>query len=273
MMTPQQALLWQQILDFELDDPAADFKFSDRLARENGWKRDYSHRVIQEYKKFIFMCCVSADGVTPSDAVDQAWHLHLTFTRSYWINLCENTLGRQIHHNPTKGGQAEASRFDSYYTGSGKLYRDLFNMAPPADIWPNNHTRFTDINFRRVNVSRYWLLPKPHNMVQVSVLLMLMASVPLFVQASETVMALGIMVSVIAIVIFAVYKSGGINDKKNGADGNDGCSDDGGDSHHGGHHGHGGDNGGGHGGGDSGCSSGCSGCSSSGCSGCGGGGH
>jgi len=37
MLTAEQAVLWQKILDFQLDDPEAAFKFSERLARENGW--------------------------------------------------------------------------------------------------------------------------------------------------------------------------------------------------------------------------------------------
>ncbi|GAA4338966.1 hypothetical protein GCM10023149_49350 [Mucilaginibacter gynuensis] len=102
-MNATETSLWQKIQSFQLDQPDADFSFSARLARENGWTAAYTHRVINEYKKFIFLCCVSEQGVTPSDPVDQAWHLHLTVTRSYWIDLCRDTLGSEIHHNPTKG--------------------------------------------------------------------------------------------------------------------------------------------------------------------------
>src|SRR6478735_1062085 len=117
-MTPIENELWMRIEQFELDEPGVAFKFSDRLARENGWTKAYAKRVIKEYKKFIFLCCISTHGVTPSDPVDQAWHLHLTYTRSYWIDLCKNTLNREIHHNPTKGGQKEAEKFDGFYTSS-----------------------------------------------------------------------------------------------------------------------------------------------------------
>jgi hypothetical protein len=78
-MTKEEITLWQKIEAFRLDDPDAGFQFSARLAGENGWSLNYAHRVIEEYKKFIFMCCISPTGVTPSDPVDQAWHLHLTF--------------------------------------------------------------------------------------------------------------------------------------------------------------------------------------------------
>lgn len=117
-MTDKEMELFEKIQAFELDDNSASFKFSERLARENGWSKTYTHRVIDEYKKFIFLCCISDSGVTPSDPVDQAWHLHLTFTKSYWIDFCQNTLGQQIHHNPTKGGDNEREKFKNFYETS-----------------------------------------------------------------------------------------------------------------------------------------------------------
>jgi hypothetical protein len=259
-MTSQQAQLWQNIQNFQLDDPEVDFMFSERLSRENGWTKIYTERVIMEYKKFIFLCCISSDGVTPSDPVDQAWHLHLTYTQSYWIALCRNVLGQEIHHNPTRGGRAEAGKFNSYYTRTQQLYTQYFNTPPPDDIWRNNITRFTDINFQRVNMARYWLLRKPGNGSQVAILLMLIIVVGLFIQASETSIVIG-MIAIMIMVVIVVYRneSGGSGNNGSGADG---CSDGGG-VHHGGHSGHDGHSG------DSGCSSGCSGCSASGCSGCG----
>ena len=43
-----------------------------------------------------------------SEQVDAAWHLHLTYTRSYWDRFCKETLGQPLHHDPTRGGPAEA---------------------------------------------------------------------------------------------------------------------------------------------------------------------
>ena len=77
-MTDKEMELFEKIQAFELDDDSASFKLSERLARENGWNKTYTQRVIDEYKKFIFLCCITDTGVTPSDPVDQAWHLHLT---------------------------------------------------------------------------------------------------------------------------------------------------------------------------------------------------
>src|SRR5689334_22236102 len=115
-MNSTELNLWTKINDFRLDKPGDQFAFSNRVARENGWSKKYTLRVIDEYKKFIYLCCVSEDAVTPSDAVDQVWHLHLTYTKCYWIEFCQETLGKSIHHHPTKGGNEEAKKFNDYYS-------------------------------------------------------------------------------------------------------------------------------------------------------------
>jgi hypothetical protein len=160
-MTPDQLMLWEKINRFELDDPLSSYSFSDRLARENNWSLDYALEVITEYKKFIFLQCIAAHPLTPSDQVDQAWHLHLLYTRSYWIDLCENTLGRQIHHGPTKGGNAERNKFGNWYEKTLELYCVTFGQQPPISIWPPSEKRFRDIHFSRVNTKWNWVIAKP----------------------------------------------------------------------------------------------------------------
>jgi hypothetical protein len=84
-------ILWKKIESFELDDPQSSFMFTDRLARENGWSIEYAIRTVSEYKRFIFLMCIAEHPLTPSDQVDQVWHLHLLYTESYWIDLCAHT--------------------------------------------------------------------------------------------------------------------------------------------------------------------------------------
>ena len=54
-MTGEQTDLWNRIQNFELDDIDSAYTFSDRLALENGWTLEYALRVIDEYKKYIFL--------------------------------------------------------------------------------------------------------------------------------------------------------------------------------------------------------------------------
>jgi len=185
-MTAEETILWAKIAAFRFNDEDAAFKFSHRLARENGWTIAYSKRVIQEYKKFIFLCCVSPSAVTPSDQVDQVWHLHLTYTKSYWTDLCQNTLAQEIHHTPTKGGFAEGKKFNERYTATLDLYKDKFNAKPPKSIWPDNEIRFSDIHFQRVNLKNYWLLRKPDWSTNSVALFIAVVATLLFVLSSSS---------------------------------------------------------------------------------------
>jgi hypothetical protein len=154
--------LWRRLEAFELDDPAASLSFTRRLARENDWEFFYAARVVDEYKRFVFLAMTAGHEVTPSDEVDQAWHLHLTYTRSYWGELCGEVLGRPLHHGPTKGGKAEGDRFEEQYEATLASYRQVFGIEPPPDIWPPSVVRFGEAaDFVRVNSQRVWLVPKP----------------------------------------------------------------------------------------------------------------
>lgn len=254
MLNINEQTLWSKISSFELDDPNVSFCFSERLARENGWPHHFALRVIEEYRKFIFLCCITETGVTPSDAVDQVWHLHLTFTKNYWIDLCKNTLGKEIHHNPTKGGQQEAKKFDNFYTHTAALYKEKFNAGPPPDIWLDNDERFSDIDFRRINMRKYWLIKKPGaETKRIFAALCILIIAGSFVQAKELNIVPFIILAVLFILIAVAAKS-----KNKSTNGSGGCATSGCGANSG-HSGH------------SGCGSGCSGCSSGGCSGCGGG--
>lgn len=267
-MTEAEQTLWNKIGSFNLDDDNSSFTFTARLARENGWSGAYAIRVVEEYKKFIFLCCVSPSGVTPSDAVDQAWHLHLTYTRSYWVDFCRNTLEQDIHHTPTKGGSDEAVKFDGYYSHLFKLYEDKFGTQPPADIWHDNEKRFSDIDFRRVNMKEYRVI-KPWVFTLLKILIYILiatlAIIGIILLSVYTSGEFYIPLLIFLVVGGIIHLSSKLQGKKTGDSGcggdGDSCSSDS-DSGHGGH---------GHGDGSHGCSSGCSGCSASGCSGCGGG--
>lgn len=159
-MNKDHEQLWKRIETFELDDPDSSFSFSDRLARENDWSTEYCLRIILEYKKFIYMVCFANEPLTPSDEIDQVWHLHLLYTESYWLDLCRDTLKREIHHGPTRGMQ-EQQRFKDQYESTLNLYQEIFKLSPPADIWPPSNKRFSAIHFTRVNRQSNWVIPKP----------------------------------------------------------------------------------------------------------------
>lgn len=154
--------LYQNIKDYALDHAADSYTFSKRLAYENGWSRAYTERTIAEYKKFAFLAMVAGHVVTPSDQVDQVWHMHLTYTHSYWEEFCENVLGRALHHEPTRGGKTENHKYRELYKQTLASYERYFNCKPPVDIWPSCDDRFgRDLYFVRVNTKASWVISKP----------------------------------------------------------------------------------------------------------------
>jgi hypothetical protein len=79
--------------------------------------------------------------VSPSLVIDEVWHLHLQYTQSYVEDLCVFTLGRFLHHIPSRGGRAEKARFDGYYRQTLSSYRAYFG-EPPVEVWGPDNSRF-----------------------------------------------------------------------------------------------------------------------------------
>ncbi len=161
-MSPEHQGLWNRIQAFDIDGTApAALTFVTRLARENGWSRRYGEQVVNEYKRYMFLAAVSAEPICPSEDVDAAWHMHLTYTRSYWKRFCGDVLGTPIHHDPTRGGSAEAGKHLMMYERTLATYRLTFGQEPPAGIWPPAEQRFDeDLKHRVVNTTRNWIIPK-----------------------------------------------------------------------------------------------------------------
>jgi uncharacterized protein (TIGR04222 family) len=155
-------LLERRIQNFVLDEPGAAEPFSRRLARENSWSEEYARRVVHEYKRFALLAVTVGHSVTPSDQVDQAWHLHLTYTDSYWQSFCREVLGKPLHHRPSRGGRDESRKFQRDYAATLRSYRQRFGSAPPTDIWPPLAQRFAARHrWARIDLAEHWIFPKP----------------------------------------------------------------------------------------------------------------
>lgn len=153
--------VWAALSAYRFGTADAAFPFPARLARENGWTAVHAERVLEEYRRFCFLAVTAPGPVTPSDAVDQAWHLHLTYTRDYWDRFCPDVLGRKLHHDPTAGGPAERHRFHDQYAETLRAYEAAFGTAPPADIWPDAARRLLhDPQARRVHPRDALILPR-----------------------------------------------------------------------------------------------------------------
>jgi hypothetical protein len=233
--------LWDSLKCMPIGPDDAELSFQQRLAGENSWSLDFSNRVLLEYKKFIFLIATSQGKtqLTPSDEVDQAWHLHLAYTRDYWDVMCQKILDFPLHHGPTSGGKIEREKYFSQYEATLALYRITFNSEPPADIWPQSHVRFTG-RWRRINTRRNFVFPRAKTyaaaLVPATAILAACASIG---ETPYDFIILGLMF-LIALLVAMYFRSetqGNKNqhqDKKN-SDSGGGCgivgsSDDGSDS-------------------------------------------
>lgn len=154
-MTALDQDLWDRLRDYSIGPADAALSFPARLARENRWPAGFAERVIGEYKRFCYLAARAGHPITPSDQVDQAWHLHLAYSRDYWQRFCPDILGFEFHHGPTAGGDAEGARYFEQYAQTLKSYEAIFG-PPPEDIWPAAAIRFgRDPQRVRVHPSDY----------------------------------------------------------------------------------------------------------------------
>lgn len=150
---PARRVLIGRIETLAIGRTDATLSFEGRLAAENGWSGDFAARVTVEYRRFLALIAICDDQLTPSDAVDQAWHLHLTYTRDYWHGLCRDTIGRDIHHEPTSGGCEQREHYRARYAHTLERYNETFGDLPPSDIWPDPEDRF-ERRFVRVEITK-----------------------------------------------------------------------------------------------------------------------
>ena len=138
--------LWRRLEAFEFDAPGSDAPFSLKLAVAENWNDDYTVRVLEEYRRFLYLTQIQSAQITPSIPVDRAWHMHMTYTRSYWEDLCAGVIGAKLHHNPVES-EADMPRYLAQYEATKTLYEREFGAAPPEDIWPGKATDDPDRHF------------------------------------------------------------------------------------------------------------------------------
>jgi len=159
-MNEQELAIWKRIEQFPIDEPGAPFPLSARLAREQGWTKDFTQRVMLEYRRYCFLAAVSDHPVSPSEVVDEAWHIHLLYTDNYWRRFCPDALGKPFHHFPTLGGTTEKGKFDDWYSTTLQSYERYFGKKPPRDIWPEPGYQFA-YKPQPITKDTHWIIRKP----------------------------------------------------------------------------------------------------------------
>jgi hypothetical protein len=158
--TPTLRAQWDRIERHDFEPPHA-LNFTLRLARERDWPLGYARAAVAEYRRFCFLAVTSPTPMTPSEEIDEVWHLHLIYSRDYWDIWCGRVLQAKLHHKPTQGGPAEGSRFRTQYALTLARYEGFFG-PPDARFWPGTQRRFRAApRFRTVDADRAWVLTRP----------------------------------------------------------------------------------------------------------------
>ncbi len=120
---------------FRIDAPGAVAPFTTKLQQEQNWSAAFTKLAIHEYQRFMILAATMPVEVTPSKIVDAVWHKHLTYTQSYWNDLCANVLQKEIDHHPGSGGTSD-NKYQAQYRRTLALYEMVFNERAPEIIWP-----------------------------------------------------------------------------------------------------------------------------------------
>ncbi len=132
--------LWAALSHMQIKVPGTAARFEEVLAERQGWPIAFAERVTDEYCGFLYLAATAGFEVTPSKAVDEAWHLHLALPH-YRDVLCERILGRPLEHRPATGEPEDEERCRVQYEETLALYERVFAKPPPADIWPGPGSR------------------------------------------------------------------------------------------------------------------------------------
>ena len=152
--------LWQRLQYHSFDDGTPLLLFRHRLANETGWTSDFCIKAIEEYKKFIYLVAISKEQLTPSQIIDEVWHLHLTYTHNYWDAMCAKIIGKPIHHAPTEGGFAEDKKYADAYLVTLERYKEEFSIEAPSEFWPRTQTPTVEPLHLTYDARRYMLVPR-----------------------------------------------------------------------------------------------------------------
>ena len=99
--------------------------FINNLMAEHLIDFNIASKWILEYKKYLALSYFTDEMVSPSEKVDQVWHLHMTYTEHY-RKTCQQILGKPFKHTPSLGGNNEGDKYKKIYEATLDLYRAIF---------------------------------------------------------------------------------------------------------------------------------------------------
>ena len=107
------------------------------VEKQMGANAEMAGRIIEEYRKFLFLAMRSGHQVIPPGVINDVWMMHMQNAQNFWENL-----GQMITERPVAGGvdaKSMGSMADAW-TETLKSYEKIFGTKPPMDIWGSGPT-------------------------------------------------------------------------------------------------------------------------------------
>ena len=105
-----------------------------------------TEKYVEEYIRFLTLIYFSNTTLTPSEEVDQVWHVHQALTLEY-EKFCDEIFGKFISHSPSTGGLENNERYKEIYRNTKEFYLFVFKENPNWELWPSVEERFKLRNF------------------------------------------------------------------------------------------------------------------------------
>lgn len=160
-MELQQYTVWKLIDEFSFDEFEGGERFSHKLARTGNWTPGYTKDVIDEYKRFLFLCATQTEVLAPPIFVDMAWMMHI---EEYPESFRQLTL--LIPHHLIKRSNVLIPTFrQRYMTDNGpwffnnyintqKIYDKNFGTWPPANVWGSYEEEMYDYKPAHIDMGK-----------------------------------------------------------------------------------------------------------------------
>jgi hypothetical protein len=124
--------LWLKLAGMNIQGAQAMAPYLQMLEKQMGWSAGMASRVVDEYRKFLFLALRAGHQVIPPGMFQDMWTSQMQTAQDMFAQL-----GQVLGEKPAGGG-FDASAFKAAtdpWKQTLDSYEKLFGMAPPMDIW------------------------------------------------------------------------------------------------------------------------------------------
>ncbi len=124
--------LWLKLSSMNLQGAQAMAPYVQMMQKQMGWSTGMAAKVIEEYRKFLFLAMRAGHQVIPPGALSDVWMSHMQNAQNFW-----EQFGQVLEDKPAPGG-FDAKAFQAAadpWKQTLESYERIFGMAPPMDIW------------------------------------------------------------------------------------------------------------------------------------------